>query len=395
MTCTGLSTCFAVGTGGNNQTLIESWNGSTWSISGSPNTNLIGNVLSGVSCTSSTACTAVGYSYDGSGDDLTLTETWNGSIWSIVSSPNTSAQMNILSGVSCTGSTTCMAVGYSQTPETTQPLAEAWNGSVWSIVSNPSDTPANGSLEGVSCTVPTMCMAVGSFVGSFSQFIDQTLVETWNGSAWSLVSSPNTSPSEDNVLKGVSCTTPAGCTAVGSFGNATLIESWNGGGWTIVPSPDTLSGGGLEGVSCTGLSTCAAVGEYNSNGPTLTLAMFTNGGYRLVASDGGIFAFNAPFYGSMGGKHLDKPVVGIAADAATGGYWEVASDGGIFAFNAPFYGSMGGKPLNKPMVGIAADAATGGYWEVASDGGIFAFNAPVLRFHGWPAPQQAHGRDRR
>ena len=78
-------------------------------------------------------------------------------------------------------------------------------------------------------------------------------------------------------------------------------------------------------------------------------------GYWEVASDGGIFAFNAPFYGSMGGKPLNKPIVGIAADPLTGGYWEVASDGGIFAFNAPFYGSMGGKPLNKPIVGIAAD----------------------------------------
>ena len=38
----------------------------------------------------------------------------------------------------------------------------------------------------------------------------------------------------------------------------------------------------------------------------------------------------------------------------TGGYWEVASDGGIFNFNAPFNGSMGGTPLVKPVVGIAA-----------------------------------------
>ncbi|MDA8287500.1 MAG: hypothetical protein M0014_03415, partial [Actinomycetota bacterium] len=64
-------------------------------------------------------------------------------------------------------------------------------------------------------------------------------------------------------------------------------------------------------------------------------------GYWEVAADGGVFAFHAPFYGSMGGKALNKPVVGIAADPATGGYWEVASDGGVFAFHAPFYGSMG------------------------------------------------------
>jgi hypothetical protein len=107
--------------------------------------------------------------------------------------------------------------------------------------------------------------------------------------------------------------------------------------------------------------------------------------YYAVASDGGIFAFGGlPFYGSMGGHPLVKPMVGIAttsAGGATTGYWTVASDGGIFAFGgASFDGSMGGHPLNKPMVGIAADPATNGYWTVASDGGIFAFGGAV--FHG-------------
>jgi len=107
----------------------------------------------------------------------------------------------------------------------------------------------------------------------------------------------------------------------------------------------------------------------------------TGNGYWEVASDGGIFSFgNAQFHGSMGGKPLNKPVVGMAADPATGGYWEVASDGGIFSFDAPFYGSMGGKPLNKPIVGMAATPTGGGYWLVASDGGIFSFGN--AQFHG-------------
>jgi len=39
--------------------------------------------------------------------------------------------------------------------------------------------------------------------------------------------------------------------------------------------------------------------------------------------------------------------------SATHGYWEVAADGGVFAFgDASFYGSMGNKVLNKPIVGI-------------------------------------------
>ena len=107
--------------------------------------------------------------------------------------------------------------------------------------------------------------------------------------------------------------------------------------------------------------------------------------YYDVASDGGVFAFGGlPFWGSMGGHVLWKPMVGIAPTmtgyAADGnGYWTVASDGGVFAFgSARFQGSMGGRPRNKPMVGIAADPATGGYWTVATDGGIFSFGAPFF-----------------
>jgi hypothetical protein len=101
------------------------------------------------------------------------------------------------------------------------------------------------------------------------------------------------------------------------------------------------------------------------------------GGYWLVASDGGVFSYgDATFIGSMGGTALNRPIVGMAADDQTGGYWLVASDGGVFAFDAPFVGSMGGTPLNRPIVGMARDPVTGGYWLVASDGGVFAFGAP-------------------
>jgi hypothetical protein len=55
----------------------------------------------------------------------------------------------------------------------------------------------------------------------------------------------------------------------------------------------------------------------------------------------------------MGGKTLNKPVVGMAVQPDGSGYWEVASDGGLFAFNAPFFGSAGGMPINQPVVGMA------------------------------------------
>jgi hypothetical protein len=99
------------------------------------------------------------------------------------------------------------------------------------------------------------------------------------------------------------------------------------------------------------------------------------GGYREVASDGGVFTFGSfGFYGSMGGTPLNKPVVGIASTPLSPGYWEVASDGGIFSFGtAQFYGSTGGMHLNAPVVGMAATPDGKGYYLFASDGGVFAY----------------------
>jgi uncharacterized delta-60 repeat protein len=104
-------------------------------------------------------------------------------------------------------------------------------------------------------------------------------------------------------------------------------------------------------------------------------------GYRLVASDGGIFAFGtAPFLGSTGGIRLAQPIVGMTAVPHSKGYWLVARDGGIFAFGARFLGSTGNVHLTQPIVGMAATPTGKGYWLVAADGGIFSFGD--ARFFG-------------
>ncbi|MGH9008991.1 MAG: hypothetical protein ACRDYF_03990 [Acidimicrobiia bacterium] len=105
-----------------------------------------------------------------------------------------------------------------------------------------------------------------------------------------------------------------------------------------------------------------------------------------MASDGGIFACgDAKFYGSMGGKPLNKPVQSLVPDGDGVGYWLVASDGGIFAFQAGFKGSMGGRPLNKPVTGMVRFAD--GYLMVGEDGGIFNFSSkPFLGSLGGNPP---------
>ena len=116
-------------------------------------------------------------------------------------------------------------------------------------------------------------------------------------------------------------------------------------------------------------------GDTNYLDSSGTVVQAVEHGYWMVASDGGIFAFgDAHFYGSEGGKPLNRPIVGMAATPDAKGYWMVASDGGIFAFgDAGFYGSTGNLNLTSPIVGMATTPDGKGYWLVAADGGVFGF----------------------
>ncbi len=251
ISCASSSSCKAVGsTGGfDNKTLIESWNGSSWTIDTSPNRGVGTNALSGVSCLSAISCTAVGYSTNGS-DQRTLVESWNGHLWSIVPSPNGSSGSNQLNAVSCVSATVCKAIG----DNGNQSLIESWNGTRWSIEPGPHVGSTSNGLNGVSCISATSCKAVG-FAGSTTS----SLVESWNGTRWSHMSSP---PGD---LDGVSCVSTVWCVAVGSTssGSTSLIDSWNGTRWQVVTSPDVTEYlAASAGVSCTSTAFCIAIGHY-------------------------------------------------------------------------------------------------------------------------------------
>jgi hypothetical protein len=125
------------------------------------------------------------------------------------------------------------------------------------------------------------------------------------------------------------------------------------------------------------------------------------GGYWLDASDGGIFAYgDTQFYGSIpalgmnpagsGLPHsLAAPIVGMVPSHDQGGYFMVASDGGVFAFgDATFAGSCPGiGGCNGAAVAVAPDATGGGYWVVTSTGFVYAFGDASN--HGWPGPQSS------
>ena len=121
-----------------------------------PNASTSANVLSGVTCASASDCWAVGFADTGPNNlPLTLSEHWNGSGWSIVTTPNPGVVPSYLTGVFCITASDCWAVGYSPT------LLEHWDGTAWSIVT-PSDGPVAGILTGVACVSGTECWAVGN-----------------------------------------------------------------------------------------------------------------------------------------------------------------------------------------------------------------------------------------
>jgi hypothetical protein len=101
-------------------------------------------------------------------------------------------------------------------------------------------------------------------------------------------------------------------------------------------------------------------------------------GYWLTASDGGIFSFNRPFFGSTGSLHLNQPIIGMAPTHDLGGYWLAASDGGVFSFgDAPFLGSLPFEDQRtSKVVAIVDDPATFGYMLIKSDGTVWDFGTP-------------------
>jgi hypothetical protein len=279
VSCAASAACAAVGVysaGGRDVTLAESWNGRKWSVVPSPTPRSVTAGLNGVSCPASAACTAVGGYEIGpvtGGRDMTLVESWNGTRWSVVPSPNGPGKINGLDGVSCTSPAFCMAVG-TQVTTANKPLAESWNGTAWSLVPVPGAGPGGGGeLSGVSCTAPSACVAVGSHGTS-----GKTLAESWNGTAWSVVPSPSPGKTASNALLGVSCASRSACMAVGfdlvGFTEHTLIERWNGTAWSLAGHP--AGGNILYAVSCAAAATCTAVGS-SSAGTTPTLIESWNG----------------------------------------------------------------------------------------------------------------------
>lgn len=207
-----------------------------------------------VSCSSKSACTAVGDF--NTGDGPPFVERWDGRRW--VSQPIPRAKRTVFDDVYCASSRACLAVGYVYAPK--RAVVERWTGDAWSIavVSKVVDS----ELTSVSCSSMHACTAVGVTTDFDPMGQPIALVERWDGRRWSRQTGAPTS----GDLTGISCPSATRCFAVGTDGNSAgtfpVAQHWDGKAWRV----DTMRGAGindgsLDNVSCSSRATCIAVGS--------------------------------------------------------------------------------------------------------------------------------------
>jgi hypothetical protein len=312
---------WAVGdyTGANGfRTLIEHWNGKTWTRVVSPDPGRGDNILSSVTAVSATDIWAVGeYATQASSPgniipDKTLIVHWNGHQWRQVRSPSPGGFIDEMTGIGKISAKNIWAVGYYGQPDTggkTKSLILHWNGHAWGQLHSPNYGTENNTLTSVAGTAgnsvwvadlagtTTSSRALllhwnGHAWGKAASLADadydaigfssakngwtvggdkngRSLALRWNGRSWTRVSTPSLK-NLTNTLLSVTVLSPVSAWAVGDAeavfdGDTTAIEMhWNGHKWSMMTSPAPGANSSLSAVQATPSTAPWAVGEFGS-----------------------------------------------------------------------------------------------------------------------------------
>ncbi len=321
VSCATETSCTAAGSwvggsGESNQTLAAEWDGSSWSLQGTPNpAGATFSAFFGVSCRS-TSCIGIGWSTDASGVDSTLGEKSEPSGLPPVVTTNSASSLAstkaTLNGtVNPSGSETAYQFEYGTTtsygskaptsPEsigsgsspvevsekieglapdttyhfrlvatngkgTTEGEDQTFTTPSWEVLSTPNPSGASDSnLYDVSCEPSaSVCTSVGKSTASGA---DSPVAQRWNGTSWSEQSPAKKSGATHTRLLGVDCPSETRCIAVGnhqsSEGSGTLAELWNENKWTVQspPVPSEASSSELVAVGCSSTASCVGVGS--------------------------------------------------------------------------------------------------------------------------------------
>lgn len=288
--------------------LIDTWNGTAWTQVATPATP--GNTarLVAVSASSATDAWAVGRTQVNREDFAPLALHWNGAAWSVSSSAVTALAGQVADGVVDISSTDAYAIGGGLGSAPSGVVAQ-WNGSTWHrlTVPLPSGAGPTSTLNAISASGPDDVWVVGTYELNSTDLRSETYSLHWNGNTWSVVPMPVNPSSNINAfyrLSAIQVNSPADVWAVGyssvvdSTAGSTLIEHWDGTAWSIVPSPTPGRFAALNGVTTSNAANnVSAVGYDIPAGSTVaqTLTLNWNGtAWTQVASpDNGYDELNA------------------------------------------------------------------------------------------------------
>jgi hypothetical protein len=267
---------WAVGQGNGSLPLTENWNGSIWSVVSAPLPGGSGYFFSVAAIPGTNEAWAVGYYQSSRNVSRTLIELWNGSAWNVVNSPNASGAGNRLLSVAAGSSTDAWAVGnYKDSSSALQQLTEHWDGTSWSVVSSP--IIGRFSTLWSAAQIPTSSdyFAVGTSTKQGSPA--HNLTEAWDGTSWDVDQNQNVS-GVNNTLFGVTALSSTNAWAVGLVytnggANQALAEHWNGDRWSNYFIPNVMDDSILTGVTTVpATKTVWAVGvSYDGQGGDYTV----------------------------------------------------------------------------------------------------------------------------
>lgn len=231
-------------------TLIQHFDGTSWSTVASadgPGDAPLSS-LSGVSAVAAGDAWAVGAYIRPNNLVRTLIERWDGVSWTQVASPNAGQPAGgQLGDVVALATDDVWVVGSYGQGAPSRTLIEHWDGVSWSVVPSPNKGPFPNSLSAIDAVATDDIWAIGTWFTK--AFVDRTLILHWDGVSWQRVESPNAGPTgAANDVVAVAAIAADDVWAVGLRGLRTLAMHFDGVEWSVVPSPTPGGNAGLAGV---------------------------------------------------------------------------------------------------------------------------------------------------
>ncbi len=323
----------------------------------SPSIGNLDNNLNGVAAASPTDAWAVGDYYNSNNPNVLVNqaEHWDGSTWTEYPLPNVGMNQNTLLSDSELPSGHTWAVGYFQNANwVQQTLVERWDGTQWSVISSPDPGAGGDILYGVAAISDRDVWAAGAQQDSNGVF--HPLIEHWNGTSWSVV--------------------PAAEGQTGAaFPSTALVEHWNGTNWSSLPSPaDAAESLTTLGVTGSGSALTLVGDRENSTSPyTTEVATGSPSSLSLVSSP------------NNGAGENDLFGAATAADGSTyavGWYIDSSSGNHLTLIEHGVNGQWSIDPSPSPGTGDTGFSAVtaipgGGLWAVGVTSGSGNFSTLI------------------